>query len=242
MEIVPGVHSIGPTSAGLLKGGYVHAYLFVRGNELTLVDTGWDDDAHVILNYLWSIGRSPTELKHIAITHAHRSHLGGLATLQGVSGAKVYAHRAEAPIIQGQKRARPVSLAYLRPFVLYPFRILALVDLPKHVPCEVTEVLGDENHGPVGGLKVIYTPGHTEGHLAFYHVDHRVLIAGDAVATWPTFSAGWPGFNQDQKLYEKSLAKLIAMEPRYVGTGHGDPIVNAAPTRIDTLLPSRFLR
>jgi len=240
MELAPGVHSIGPTSEGLLKGGYVHAYLFVGERELTLVDTGWDDDAHVILSYLWSIGRSVTELKHIAITHAHRSHLGGLATLQGLSGAKVYAHRAEAPIIAGSKRARPVSMRYLHPLILYPFRVLALIDFPKHVPCEVTEVLGDDRNPRIGELEVIFAPGHTKGHLAFWHEGHQVLVAGDAVATWPSFSAGWPGFNEDQKLYLDSLARLVNWKPRpeYVGTGHGDPIQNHAPTRLESLLPS----
>jgi glyoxylase-like metal-dependent hydrolase (beta-lactamase superfamily II) len=246
MELAPGVHSIGPTSNGLLKGGYVHAYLFVEEKkgekELTLVDTGWDDDAHVILNYLWSIGRSVTELKHIAITHAHRSHLGGLATLQGLSGAKVWAHRAEAPIIEGEKRARPVSLSprYWRPLVLDPFRILALVDLPRHIPCQVTERLGNHDEGPIGELKVIFTPGHTEGHLAFWHQTHQVLIAGDAVATWPSFRAGWPGFNEDQELYLQSLSRLVhwPTHPEFVGTGHGDPIRNADPTRLEYLLPA----
>lgn len=238
MEIAPGVHSIGATSAGLVKGGYVHAYLFERDDELTLVDTFWDDDAHVVLNYLWSIGRSPTELKHIALTHAHRSHLGGLAVLQGLSGAKVYAHREEAEIIAGRKRARPVNLRCVKPLVLYPFRILALLDLPKHIPCEVTVVLDDGGNPHVGPLEVIYTPGHTPGHLAFYDREHDVLCAGDAVATWPTFSAGWPGFNQDDDQYQKSLAMLVRMHPRYVGTGHGDPIENAGTTRLKLLLPT----
>jgi glyoxylase-like metal-dependent hydrolase (beta-lactamase superfamily II) len=243
MELAPRVHSIGPTSAGLLKGGYVHAYLIEEeSGELTLVDTGWDDDAHVILNYLCSIGRSVTELRHIAITHAHRSHLGGLATLQGLSGATVYAHRAEAPIIEGHKRARPVSLSptYWRPLVLDPFRILGLLDLPKHVPCEVTERLGDYDKGPIGELEIIFTPGHTDGHLAFFHEEHRVLIAGDAVATWPSFSAGWPGFNEDQELFLHSLSRLVhwPTRPDYVGTGHGDPIRNADPTRLESLLPA----
>jgi glyoxylase-like metal-dependent hydrolase (beta-lactamase superfamily II) len=236
VEIVPGVHSIGPTSAGLVKGGYVHAYLFEQGDELTLVDTFWDDDAHVVLNYLWSIGRSPEELKHIAITHAHRSHLGGLAILQALSGAKVYAHRDEAEIIAGRKRARPVQFRFT-PLVLYPFRILALLDLPKHVPCEVTEVLDDAGNPPIGPLEVIYAPGHTPGHLAFYDPGRDVLCAGDAVATWPSFSAGWPGFNHDDAQYQRSLEMLVRMKPRHVGTGHGDPIVNAGPTRLKALLP-----
>ena len=236
MEIVPGVHSIGPTTAGLVKGGYAHAYLFEKDDELTLVDTLWDDDAHVVLKYLSQIGRSPKELKQIALTHGHRSHLGGLATLQGLSGAKVYAHEAEAEIIAGRQRAAPVRLDYLHPLILYPFRILALLGIPRHIPCEVTMLLKDEGNDSVGGLDVIYTPGHTPGHLAFYDAGHNVLIAGDAVATWPSFGTGWPGFNQDEHQYRASFKTLVAMDPRYVGTGHGEPIENAGTTRLASLL------
>jgi glyoxylase-like metal-dependent hydrolase (beta-lactamase superfamily II) len=243
MEIAPGVHSIGPTTAGLVKGGYAHAYLFVNDDELTLVDTLWDDDAHVVLKYLSQIGRSPKQLKHIALTHGHRSHLGGLATLQGLSGAKVYAHEAEAEIIAGRKPAPRVRLDFLRPMILYPFRILALLHLPKHTPCEVTVSLKDDVKPPdIGGLEVIYTPGHTPGHLAFYHAEHKVLIAGDAVATWPSFGAGWPGFNQNEEQYQDSLRKLVKMDTRYVGTGHGEPIENAGTTRLASLVrPSQTL-
>ena len=42
------------------KGGYSRSYLFEGdGDELSLVDTGWDEDASGILRYLDDIGRSP---------------------------------------------------------------------------------------------------------------------------------------------------------------------------------------
>jgi len=234
VEIVAGVHSISQPSSGLAKGGYVHAYLFERDGELTLVDTLWDDDANVVLKYLSQIGRSAKDIEHIALTHGHRSHLGGLATLQGLSGANVHAHFAEADIIAGRAKAKPVHLDHLNPVILYPFRVLALLGVPKHVPTEVTVPLkGNERIGP---LDVIHTPGHTRGHLAFYETSKRVLIAGDAVATWPSFSAGWPGFNQDERQFQDSFRRLVELEPRYVGTGHGEPIENTGTTRLKLLL------
>ena len=44
-------------------------------------------------------------LKHILLTHAHRSHLGGLSELKRMSGATVYAHEWEADIIAGERKA-----------------------------------------------------------------------------------------------------------------------------------------
>jgi hypothetical protein len=62
-------------------GGHVHAFLLDDGNDLTLIDT-----------------------------HGHRYHLGGLATLKGLSGATVYSHAWEADIRRRRAR-RPAHLA-----------------------------------------------------------------------------------------------------------------------------------
>ena len=55
------------------------------------------------------IGRQVSDLKNIIATHAHRSHIGGLAALQKLSGAKVWAHEWEADIIAGEREAQRVS-------------------------------------------------------------------------------------------------------------------------------------
>jgi len=95
-EIEPGLHTIGPLSDGVRQGGYSRAYLVEDGDRLTLVDTLFDDDAYMIIEYLLRIGRSAHELTDIVLTHAHRSHLGGLARLKKLSGATVWAHDREA--------------------------------------------------------------------------------------------------------------------------------------------------
>jgi glyoxylase-like metal-dependent hydrolase (beta-lactamase superfamily II) len=234
--IAPGVHSIGPRQHGYGKGGYARAYLFEHGDELTLVDTLWDDDGHVILHYLSRIGRSPTAMRRIALTHAHRSHLGGLKSLQVLSGAKVYAHAAEVAIIEGRARAHPVSLRPQPPLRLYPFRVGARLAVPRHVPCHVDETLHDGD--VVGPLEVLHTPGHTPGHVAFSRLEsgQRVLVVGDAVATWPRFDAGWPGFNLDEHAYAESLRRLAGLAPDVIGPGHGDPIATGAADRIASLV------
>jgi glyoxylase-like metal-dependent hydrolase (beta-lactamase superfamily II) len=91
---------------------------------------------------------------------------------------------------------------------------------------------------PVGPLEVLATPGHTAGHLAFRYRD-SVIAVGDAVATWPRFGAGWPGFNLDEQLYRVSLVKLVDLAPRVVGPGHGAPIVRDTPRLLRTLIAGR---
>jgi glyoxylase-like metal-dependent hydrolase (beta-lactamase superfamily II) len=237
-EIAPGVHIIGPSKRATTKGGYSRAYLFEDGKDLTLVDTGWDEDANTIVRYLDSIGRSPTQIKQIGITHAHRSHLGGMATLHALTGAEVRCHAAEAPIVEGRERARPVRFWPLLPLRLIPFRIGARFDIPKHQPCKVA--LPYLVHGDtLGPLTVVHTPGHTDGHLVFHHRDSSIFAVGDAVATWPKFGPGWPGFNQHETEYRTSFLKLVALGPEVVGPGHGDEIVVNTLSRLDAVTRGR---
>jgi glyoxylase-like metal-dependent hydrolase (beta-lactamase superfamily II) len=237
-ELAPGAHVIGAGTRPYATGGLSRAYLFEEGTELTLVDTLWDDDAHLILRYLNHLGRSPSELTRILLTHAHRSHLGGVALLRELSRAGVYAHESEVPVVDGRRHARAVAWRPVRPLVLYPFRIAAGLGVPKHVPCPVDDVLqGGETLGP---LEVLHTPGHTPGHMAFrWKGDGTdVLVAGDAVATWPQVGAGWPGFNLDEGRYRQSLRRLVALGPEVIGPGHGDPIIEVTPRCLAALVRS----
>ena len=85
-----------------------------------MIDTLWDTDGQRILDQINSIGRSVTDLKNIILTHAHRSHLGGLAALKKASGATVYAHEWEADIISGERKAQGITVVPMRPLRLPP--------------------------------------------------------------------------------------------------------------------------
>lgn len=229
MQLAEGVHSIGDK-----KGGRVHAFLFEHASGLTLVDTLFDDDAREVLAYLRQLGRNPDELTHIVLTHAHRSHLGGLAALKRLSGATVYSHEWEADIIAGTRKAQSGRLRPIFPLSLWPFRIGLALGRPKHVPCAVDEPL-DEGDA-LGPLQVVHIPGHSPGHLAFYWPERRVLIAGDAIATWPSFGPGWPGFNLNESQQRESIRRLGTFDVNVVGVGHGAPITEGAADRVQELV------
>ena len=234
-ELMPGAHQIGPPR--VTQGGYSRSYLFEDDDgDLTLVDTGWDTGARHILRYLDDIGRSPARIKHIAFTHSHRSHLGGLAVLAEMSGAEVWAHETEVPIIQGHERAYPIQLWPPLPPVLVPFRIISWLPIFKHKAWPVGQRL--EEGTQVGPLTALWTPGHTPGHFAFRYGE-SLLVVGDAVATWPRFGAGWPGFNRNEKRYRESLLGLVRSSPEIVCPGHGDAITEDTAERLRTLVRGR---
>ena len=101
MEIAPGIYGLSQK-----QGGWVHAYLIDDGQDLSLVDTLFSSDGQKILELLSSLGKRPSDIKRIILTHAHRAHLGGLARLKELTGAQVYAHEWEADLIAANARCR----------------------------------------------------------------------------------------------------------------------------------------
>jgi glyoxylase-like metal-dependent hydrolase (beta-lactamase superfamily II) len=219
---------------GQRKGGRVHAFLCEDDGELTLVDTLYALDGARIIEQIRRIGRQPSALRRIVLTHGHRSHLGGLAALKDASGATVYAHEWEADIIGGERKAQPISFLPHRPFRTYfPFQFGLSLGIGAHPPCPVDEfVAGGDRVGP---LEVLDAPGHSPGHLAFLWADRRALIAGDSIATWPSFMAGWAAFNLNVPKHRATIRLLAETEPEALGVGHGPPITHGATARVRDL-------
>jgi glyoxylase-like metal-dependent hydrolase (beta-lactamase superfamily II) len=224
-ELADGIYALGHG-----KGGHVHAFLLDVGGELSLVDTLFEDDGRLVLAALAALGRKPADVKRIAITHGHRSHLGGLAALKRETGATVYAHVWEADIVSGDRRAQSVSILPHQSLRLIPFQLGLWLGRPKHEPCPVDELLADgDSFGP---LQVMHAPGHSPGHLAFWWPERSFLIAGDGIATWPNLCAGWSAFNLNHVQHRATLQRLAALDARLVGVGHGDPITEAASDKV----------
>jgi len=220
------------------KGGHVHAFLLDDGGDLTLIDTLFDTDAGRILARISAIGKRVEDLKHIVLTHAHRSQLGGLATLKGLSGARVYSHAWEADIVAGERVAQPISPVPMRPvrtyWRVYYLQLGAALGRGKHPPCPVDATLEDGDR--VGPVTVLHTPGHTPGHLAFWWPARKVLIAGDAIATYPEFEPGWPVFTLNPTQHRVSLRRMAELDPEVLAVGHGDPLTAGAAVRLRSLI------
>jgi glyoxylase-like metal-dependent hydrolase (beta-lactamase superfamily II) len=227
-ELAEGVYALGHG-----KAGHVHAFLLDTGGELSLVDTLFEDDARLVLEALGRLGRKPSDLKRIAITHGHRSHLGGLAALKRETGATVHAHVWEADIVSGDRRAQAVTILPHQSLRLFPFQLGLWLNRPKHRPCPVDALLDEgDTFGP---LQVMHAPGHSPGHLGFWWPERRFLIAGDGVATWPSLCAGWSAFNLNHAQHRSTLQRFAELDAEIVGVGHGDPITTGAPDKVHGL-------
>jgi glyoxylase-like metal-dependent hydrolase (beta-lactamase superfamily II) len=227
MEIAPGVFDLTAPSRGYMKGGYVHAFLLEHDGELLLVDTLFDHDAQVILDQIRALGKQVGDVKHILLTHGHRAHLGGLARLKELSGATIYSHPWEADIVSGDRPQQGVDLLpRANSLAVWPILFLGTLAAPlsQHKPCPVDQLINEGDQ--IGPIRVLHTPGHTPGHLAFYWQERRALFTGDAFVTWPLICPGWPNVMLNEKQTWESLRRLAALDVQAIGVGHGAPITH----------------
>jgi glyoxylase-like metal-dependent hydrolase (beta-lactamase superfamily II) len=217
MEIVPGVH--------LLKFTFVNASLVDDGSSLVLVDAGVPGSDRGILGYLKSLGRSPSEVVSIAITHCHFDHVGGLAALARATSAQVCASESDAAVISGESRQ-------FRPPLNSPVRILsrALGAFVKPAAVRVDRLLRDGDW--VGPLVVVAAPGHTLGHLCYYWPQRRILFAGDSMVTQPGLRGPLEDFTEDMAEANRSLRRLAELDIDTLCVAHGAPILAGAGAQL----------
>lgn len=120
---------------------------------------------------------------------------------------------------------------------VYYLQLGAALGRGKHPPCLVDTTLEDGD--TVGPVRVLHTPGHTPGHLAFWWPESRALFAGDAIATYPVFGPGWPAFTLNPTQHRASLRRMAELDPAVLAVGHGDPLTAGAAERVRSLVEYR---
>jgi glyoxylase-like metal-dependent hydrolase (beta-lactamase superfamily II) len=99
VRVTEHVHQLG----GLLGTGVLGANVYLLLDDgLTLVDTGLKGRYRSILKKVKRLGFSPSDISDIIITHHHADHVGSLARLKELTGARVIAHPGDAPYIDGR--------------------------------------------------------------------------------------------------------------------------------------------
>ena len=210
-----------PTAAGIhriSRLGMANEYLVAEDDGLTLIDTGLAGTHKLILARARGLGMP---IRRIALTHAHRDHRGSLDALAAaLPGVQVIASEREATLLAGDTRPRDGEPegALRGGFAGTATRPARLV----------------QDGDAIGSLRVIATPGHTPGHVAYLDTRDGTLYAGDAytttwgvatsaVAPWHYPMAGLATWNRDLDLASARLLRDLG--PDRLATGHG-PVIS----------------
>jgi hydroxyacylglutathione hydrolase len=129
-------------------------------DRAVIVDPG--DEADRILHAVDELGLT---VDAILLTHTHFDHVGAVAPVARASGAPVYCPEIEVPV-----------LADIMSFVPWPgFGPYESYDADETVAGgERLELAGME-------IDVVFTPGHSPGHVTYSVADERALFSGDVL-------------------------------------------------------------
>jgi len=178
-----------------------NSYIFRRQNSDTALVIDPGEEADRILRTLEQLGIK--KLEAILLTHTHFDHVGAVAPVARATGAPVYCPELEVKV-----------LADIMSFVPWDgFGPYESWDAEETVAGgEKLELAGFE-------IDVVFTPGHSPGHVTYSVSDERVLFSGDVLFQNSVGRTDLPGGDWPTLL--ASIGSLVDSFPEETGVYPG---------------------
>jgi glyoxylase-like metal-dependent hydrolase (beta-lactamase superfamily II) len=172
---------------------HVHVYALVNNKDVALFDTGFSvrDSYKILEKDLETIGQSIKTVRDIYITHVHADHCGMAGLIKEKSGAKIHVSAAADESNQNyfdtDLLVRQMKKFYFSHGLAMP-EVEGLIKLFSGLRNIIAPFKGDNFLQPnemreFGDWKfeVIFTPGHSKGHVCFFFPEQKFLLSGDTV-------------------------------------------------------------
>lgn len=229
--------------------GASNVYLLRTRTDAILIDTGigTPQAAELLQKELLALGCSIKEISTILLTHKHMDHFGLARAVVDASGAEVYLHQDDwQDVAFYDERHQEISMLYLEAMQLWglPQEIIMQMgsvrerfsELARSVP--TAKPLRDgEVLGPLA-LRVLHTPGHTQGSACF--LIGEKLFTGDHLLPTYTPNIGAADVTSGRMLerFSKAMRKILALPniaSLEIYPGHGPSWRDPRP-RIEKIL------
>jgi len=163
-----------------------------------IVDPGEEPD-----KILAAVEEMGIKVEAILLTHCHFDHIGAVSPVATVTGAPVYCPRLETPLLAD---------------------IMAYVPYPGFGPYESYEadetVEGGETLELAGmAIDVIFTPGHSPGHVTYSIRGEEAMFSGDVLFQGSVGRVDLPG--GDGPTLIRSIRELVESHPPETGVYPG---------------------
>ena len=180
----------------------IYLYYDESSGEGVLIDVGCS--AKDIDAISATLSENKINVKAILLTHGHYDHITAIEEVKGLTVAMVYSHKSEKPLLENP--ALNLSIKTKK---------LLTVTADKYFSDEDIFQLGDTK------LKVLHTPGHTQGGACYYDEKNGNLFAGDVLFMGSIGRSDLPQ-GDSAVLLDSIKAKLLTLpEDTKVYPGHG---------------------
>jgi glyoxylase-like metal-dependent hydrolase (beta-lactamase superfamily II) len=237
--------------------GCLNCYLVEGSTGWLMVDAGWNspDVFRSLEAGLKEVGVKLTDLASVVITHGHIDHIGLVGRIKNASpGTKIMFHQWEAQMMDYRYLTLDDLIGDMRAFLGrhgVPSPVLSRMDTDSVQFRQLrTSVVPDR---PLFGgeilstgvydLEIIWTPGHSPGHVCLYEPKKKILFSGDHVLPTITPNIGYHVQSSDNPLgdYLYSLQKLRFLPVAKILPAHGE-VFSDLVARLDQMAEHHMRR
>jgi glyoxylase-like metal-dependent hydrolase (beta-lactamase superfamily II) len=232
-ETPPGVHLIElPLPFSL---GHINVYLVRMDSGYLLIDCGMDTDAcfDALARAFESAGLAWHDIRVILLTHVHPDHIGLARRLLQLTPDKLWLHAEDAAYLE--------QLVQSEPYLAWAAEVLREAGVAREIITQIgatslgihqsfhslqpDRLLAGGEKIPVadGVLEVLWTPGHTPGHVCLYDRQRRVLFSGDQILELISPNIGWHPGRDPLNEFLTSLEELEKLDIHLILPSHGAP-------------------
>jgi hydroxyacylglutathione hydrolase len=131
------------------------------GSDRALIVDPGDEPERILA----AVGELGVTVDGILLTHCHFDHIGAVAPVARETGARVWCPEMEVPV-----------LADIMSFVPFP-------GIGPYESYDADETVSGGERLELAGLEidVLFTPGHSPGHVTYSLPDHAALFSGDVL-------------------------------------------------------------
>lgn len=175
-----------------------------ESGECIFVDPGfyYDEEYTEVQEYVEDNQLKPVKITN---THCHFDHIMGVERLRKTYKIPFYAHKEDEYWIEKAEEQGEMFAIEMQPV------------------SPIDSFLNENETIKFGttGLRVIHVPGHSPGHVVFYHEENKILVAGDVLFYGSIGRTDLPGGHYDTLITNIKKKLFQLPDDVKVFSGHG---------------------
>jgi len=143
-------------------------------------------------------------VKYVLLTHAHFDHMMANAGVVEATGAPLALHPLDLPLLRNNGGASFFGM-----------------QVPQSPEPDMELAEGDSITFGTHTFEVLYTPGHTPGHVSFYEANVGIIFDGDVLFASGIGRTDLPGGDYETLMTSINEKLMVLPDETYVCSGHG---------------------